>query len=312
MDIRHLETFYWAVRLGSFGAAASQLNTTQPAISKRIRQLENSLGVKLFQGNTRNTRPTAQGWELKSYASQAVGLMATIRQRVGRPDAVTGLVRVGATDIIALTWLPDLVARLRDIYPNLSVELLVDLTVNLRARLDRHELDVAFLLGPVTESHLVRRSLGLIEMSWMASPILDLPTGPVTPGDLARMPVVSHTQGTDHFNLLQSWFRDAGVNPPLFNGCSSLSTLIKLTTSGIGTSVLPLGMMRREIELGDLRALNTEPPFPPHHFDAVFPADDIQPLASEIVEMAVECAAADPLFRPPVDATRSRRRSASV
>jgi DNA-binding transcriptional LysR family regulator len=296
MNFRQLEAFFWVVRLGGFGAAATHLNTSQPAISKRIRQLEEALGVKLFQGNTRNTRLTAPGRKLVDYAAQMVSLKTEIRRHVGRGDRVTGLVRLGASDIIALTWLPALVAKLKGIYPELSVELLVELTVNLRARLDRHELDVAFMFGPVPGSHLIRKPIGELEMSWMASPKLALPRGRVRPERLACVPVVSHTQGSDHYNLLQGWFREAGATPPPFNGCSSLSTLIQLTVSGIGISVLPVEMMRGEVESGALSLVETDPPFPPHYFEAVYPANSFQPLAAEIVELALACASADSIF----------------
>lgn len=241
---------------------------------------------------------TSRGRDLVDHAVGAVALMTAIRREIGQQDRVTGLLRLGATDVIALTWLPDLVARIRRAYPSLSVELLIDLTVNLRARLDRGELDVAILFGPVDTDRLVPRPMGLVDVGWMASPRLGLPTGVLTPADLARHPVLSHTKGTDHYHMMRKWFINSGVNLPLFNGCSSLSTLIQLTLSGIGSSILPLGLMQDEITAGRLRAIDTDPPIPPNLFEAVYPLDSLQPLDVEIVAVAAECAAAHPAFTP--------------
>ena len=132
MNLKRLETFYWVTRLGSFSAAAARLNTTQPAVSARIRQLERSLGVTLFEGNTRNMRLTFHGRELVHQAGEIVVRMADIYGSLGASKELTGTVRIGAIDTVALTWLPRLVAMVGIRYPGIKVELLVALSVDLR------------------------------------------------------------------------------------------------------------------------------------------------------------------------------------
>ena len=70
MDHRQLEALYWITRLGSFAAAARKLNTSQPAISQRIRDLERSLGVPLFDRSRRRAVLTPQGHEVAAGAEQ--------------------------------------------------------------------------------------------------------------------------------------------------------------------------------------------------------------------------------------------------
>ena len=72
MNLKHVETFLWIARLGSFSAAARRLNTSQPAISMRIRELEQNLGVTLFDRRARSMRMTLKGREFADYA-QRVG-----------------------------------------------------------------------------------------------------------------------------------------------------------------------------------------------------------------------------------------------
>ena len=60
-DFRSIETFLWVVKLGSFRGAAQRLNTTQPAISQRIAQLEREMGVKLLNRDHRVASPTPSG-----------------------------------------------------------------------------------------------------------------------------------------------------------------------------------------------------------------------------------------------------------
>ena len=69
VSLTNLETLCWIARLGSFTAAAERLNATQPAISGRVRELEESLKVKLFQRRGRRMELTIQGRELGSNSS---------------------------------------------------------------------------------------------------------------------------------------------------------------------------------------------------------------------------------------------------
>ena len=73
-DFKAIETFMWVVTLGSFRGAAQKLNTTQPAISQRIAQLEREVGVKLLQRDRRMVLPTPSGRQLMVYAEKLIGL----------------------------------------------------------------------------------------------------------------------------------------------------------------------------------------------------------------------------------------------
>ena len=73
-DFKAIETFMWVVTLGSFRGAAQKLNTTQPAISQRIAQLEREVGVKLLQRDRRMVLPTPSGRQMMVYAEKLIGL----------------------------------------------------------------------------------------------------------------------------------------------------------------------------------------------------------------------------------------------
>ena len=78
MNMKQLETFYWVERLGSFSAAAERVHATQSTISMRIQELEQSLGVRLFDRSHRMARLTAKGRELLPYVRQMVELTSAI------------------------------------------------------------------------------------------------------------------------------------------------------------------------------------------------------------------------------------------
>ena len=94
VDFKALETFLWVVTLGSFRGAAQKLNTTQPAVSQRIAQLERELGVRLLQRDHRNASPTPSGRQLMLYAEKLIGLRIgpgftrAVKERLQRFQAI--------------------------------------------------------------------------------------------------------------------------------------------------------------------------------------------------------------------------------
>ena len=131
-DFKAIETFLWVVTLGSFRGAAQKLNTTQPAISQRIAQLEREVGVKLLQRDRRMVLPTPSGRQMMVYAEKLIGLRSEMLAEVGDRSAMRGVLRLGVAETIVHTWLSQLIKSVNHAYPNLSLEIEVDITSNLR------------------------------------------------------------------------------------------------------------------------------------------------------------------------------------
>ena len=131
-DFKAIETFMWVVTLGSFRGAAQKLNTTQPAISQRIAQLEREVGVKLLQRDRRMVLPTPSGRQLMVYAEKLIGLRSEMLAVIGDRSAMRGVLRLGVAETIVHTWLTQLIKSVNHAYPNLSLEIEVDITSNLR------------------------------------------------------------------------------------------------------------------------------------------------------------------------------------
>ena len=78
-DFKAIETFMWVVTLGSFRGAAQKLNTTQPAISQRIAQLEREVGVRLLQRDRRMVLPTPSGRQMMAVSYTHLTLPTILR-----------------------------------------------------------------------------------------------------------------------------------------------------------------------------------------------------------------------------------------
>jgi len=286
MLIKHLETFVRIVETGSFAAAADVLYTTQSTVSARIRELEKSLGVALFDRSGHRARLTPKGQALLKPAQRMVALAADISLRIGDAQAMTGVVRMGVVGLVAITWLPKLVAALRERYPGMALSVEVALTATLMDRLRAGELDLALVNGPVSEAGLDALPLGGDEFVWMAAPSLRVPARPLTPAELSDWPVLGLSEASHHYPVIEQWFRAGQAQYRPVVSCNNVRVLGDLTLAGLGVSLLPLGSYRKEVAIGLLQVLNTRPRLPPVEFVALRRRHVQDPLVEAVATMA--------------------------
>jgi len=299
VSLKQIEAFYWVCQLGSYSAAADRLNTTQPAISNRMRDFEDTLGCALFVPGMRRPRLTVRGKAVLNISEQFLTLGQSLRRAAGAERTAGGLVRVGAADTVALTWLPMLLSRLEKQYPQIDVELFVDLSINLQARLSARELDVAFLVGPIADPAIVARPLGDVRNAWMCAPSLLTRLGkrPLSPKSIAGCPVFTHSRGSHQHQGTLQWFNNFQQRPTRLHGCNNLATMIRMTCEGLGLAILPIEMLREQIREKELVALTEAGPVPPHRFLAAHQAAAFDPTVGVISDLAIELARASKIFR---------------
>ena len=106
LSLHHLETLFWIARLGTFAAAADRLSTTQPAISGRVRELENRLDTKLFRKEGRRMVLNVRGRDLVQRCEPLMREMEKVLLSATEGDGLSGTVRLGSGEIAALSCLP--------------------------------------------------------------------------------------------------------------------------------------------------------------------------------------------------------------
>lgn len=306
-DLRNLETFVWIAHLGGFRAAADKLNATQPAVSQRIAQLELELGVRLFDREPRGVSLTAKGRELLPYAERMLQLRADMLDVAREKESMRGVVRLGVAETIVHTWLAALIERMHSVYPALTLEIEVDTTPQLRDRLMAHQLDVAFLLGPVSEPRMKNVPLSSYPMAWIADPRLDLGPEPVPLATLARWPIITYPRNTRPHMLVREMMARLGLPNLRMYGNASLSTIVRMTLDRIGVSAMPPVVIERELAENLLRRVRAEEELPDLDFNATYPAKPDSYMAEKVVEIARELALAETARRTSPSSMRNRR-----
>jgi DNA-binding transcriptional LysR family regulator len=288
MNVKHIDTFLAIASTGSFTAAARKLHSTQPAVSMRIRELESQLGVDLFDRDRKKVRLTVHGREFLEYARRISALSKEARFRIGARALLTGRLRLGVTETIALTWLPDLVARVNEDYPNVVLELDMDLSRHVLAKLEAGEVDLALLPGPISLPNMQSRSLGSVLYTWMASPNLGIPYDRLSPKDLQHWPLITLPTASNLHYIVDDWYRGDGVTPRRVDVCNNLSVVAKLVKAGLGIAMLPPSIFRAEIDRGEMIVLDVHPAMQPMPFVSLYRKSQVSDLALAISDLAVE------------------------
>ncbi len=158
IDWTLLRSFLAVVETGSLSAAATRIATTQPTLSRHVRELETALGVTLFTRSVRGLEPTEAALGLiddaraMGAAAEALALKAE-----GRSQALTGTVRITASVVVANLLLPPLLVGLREAEPHIQVEIVAsDMAQNLL----RRDADIALRMFDPTQNALIARRLG--------------------------------------------------------------------------------------------------------------------------------------------------------
>ena len=285
MTLKQLIAFYWICNLGSFSAAAAKLNTTQSTISIRIRELEDQLGVQVLDRDSRSTRPTLKGRELLVHVDTVIKVIDKIVQTVGDPNVLSATLKMGVTEFVAITWLPDLLHAVNDAYPRVRMELDVDLTSSQLRKLEAGEIDFALLPGPVDLDGAEQVAVGDVEFCWMASPGLNIPAGVLTPSDLLHAPILT-TVKSSNLHHVMSDFLGSEVHLRSSTVCNTIGVMGTLTLGGIGIGFLPRKHYAPQVEAGLLRMLTVEPAMPPLRYFAVYDGRRAAPIVRRICALA--------------------------
>ncbi|GHD61172.1 LysR family transcriptional regulator [Thalassobaculum fulvum] len=301
MNLKFLETFIWVARLKSFSLAAERLNTTQAAVSHRIATLERELGIRLFERDSRDVRLTPLGIDAREHAERIVRLAADFRRRMINPASLTGTVRIGVIDTVVYSWLPTLIERVREAYPDVVLELNAAITPEISEDILDGRLDLGLMNGPVDAPGLVNRQLCTFACQWVASPALAVPDGPLEIEDVARFPILSFPTSSSRHGSVVGYFQRSGIENIRLH-TASLATLIRLTTDGVGLAAIPTVTIEREIASGALRILPVRTEFPAISLYAMYLEMEDRPLPPLIAQMAADCATAFCASRDPADA----------
>ena len=286
MTLKQLEAFYWAATCKSFAVAANRLNISVSSLSKRIAELESSIGSELFSREARSASLTPLGEQLIPHAKDLLRNADQFVKRASNSRALSGRCRFGVGELTSLTWMPHLIELIQENHPKLSIEPFVGVGELIELRLTEGELDFAIIAGPSTRPFIASIIIGRAEFVWVASPKAVRTPAALLPGSLADLTLITlpHSAGT--VRMLDDWLTQQGVSPGRNLNCNSWGAIAGLIRQGLGVGFLPSAWASILIQRGMVQPLASFPPLQPLQYSFQWRRDDTRPLLLHMRELA--------------------------
>jgi len=271
MEIHQLRYFVAVADEGSFSRAAAKVRVAQPSLSQQIRKLEAEVGQPLFDRLPRSVVLTEAGRCLIDYARQILASIGDARRSIDElKDEVSGRLAVGAIPTIAPYILPELVGKFQKHYPEVSLEIVEDVTDGITRRVEAGELDVALASTSQQSPTLRRESVG-------NEPLLALvPEGhPLAKKTLVELDDLKsqrflllhemHCLSQQVHHLLES----RRLRPEIALAGSQLGTIANMVAAEIGVSIVPQMMVKHRATSGCV-SLPFAPPVPERELNLLY------------------------------------------
>lgn len=297
ITIAQLEAFHWIATLGSVEGAASKLNLSQPTVSLRLKALETAVGTQLFDRSRRALRLTPEGGEMLQEARRVLGGVTRMAEMAG-PPRISGPIRVGISEGVAVACLAQVLELLNQRYPDLQPEILVATSAEIAGALSRHTLDFALLVSPTAINGFEEALLGAQESRWIAATKWNLPDR-VEPRDLVDLPIMANPPNSINYSQTSAWFGSANLRPMKLAICNSVAVLAHVVGAGGAIGILPVKMMEPAIAAGRVRALTAAPRLRDLPIFAQFPTGGANPRAQAFLSTVKDVLSAMDYLRHP-------------
>ncbi|OVZ60749.1 hypothetical protein CDO44_08480 [Pigmentiphaga sp. NML080357] len=297
VELRHLRAVLATAETGSLHQAAASLGTSQPALSRLLREAEERMGVRLFERSALGSRATAAGVLAEQVARRIAADVARLHDMAsdGRWHLRVGCIP-RALDLVVPGLLHRLPGELSD---QVEIDLLEDDSLSLLAALARGELDLAILsLFGEMPSHLVSRKLYLDRNVFVCGvPGPQIPDGRLTPQALARHPFAAPAPGTPSRLEFDRYWQRHDVPPPACRVAARTYDAIASVLPGTPMlAVMPRQVARRHAGNGGLRILDVAHPLPERPIHVVWPRQALQPVTDQLIGLIQSAQAGS---RPP-------------
>ncbi|MFE1244221.1 LysR family transcriptional regulator [Fictibacillus sp. NPDC058756] len=257
MDIRQLKYFVTIAEEGKITTAAKKLNMAQPPLSKQLKQMEEELGVVLFDRDNKSLNLTLEGERLLLRAKELLNkLDETMVEVQELRKSASGILSVGS-NLYCASLILSKVVDIREKNPGLTFKVWEGETIHLIKMLSKRQIEIAITNSPITEKSISQMTLKsdpyvLVlpeKWTWSGSEqcrleeIIDLPLILLRPN-----------YGLGAYGQIVNEFQRLDLEPNILCECQDLIMLLGLVSSGFGATILPISLLSLH-SMGGLRVI---------------------------------------------------------
>ncbi len=260
MDLRCLATFIQIAELGNFTRAADKLGYSQPTVSFQIKQLEQELGVKLFDRVGHTVSLTDDGRAALSYAQNICRMAQEMTLGASKNFEPAGTIRLAMADSLCAPLVLKKFAEFRKFYPQISIKITTAGTTDLFRLLDHNEVDIVCTLDAhIYNTTYVIRHEEKLGVHFICSPKHTLAQKKsLSVDELLTEPFLLTEKGMSYRHLLDSKLaKDSKEIHPIFE-CGRADLVCKLAEENAGIAFLPDYVTEEAVKNGTLIRLPVE------------------------------------------------------
>jgi DNA-binding transcriptional LysR family regulator len=260
LQLPHLETFSKAAELSSFTGAAKALRLSQASVSQRVQVLEKALGTSLFKRQGGRVYLTEAGRKLYDYSQRILDLHQQARHEItGYEAPITGELFLAASSIPGEYLLPALLSVFRKKHPRILVHAAVGDSAEVTGRVKRGEVSLGLVGRKADEPDLEFRFLASDRIVLIVPPGHELTKRKkVSLRQMLAYPLVLREVGSGLRYCFEKSLEKAGRSVADFDVALELGSNEAIKTAvlqGVGVTVLSSYAVRKELQAGQLRAL---------------------------------------------------------
>lgn len=264
LNLNQLRYFFEVARASNMKRAAGRMGVSQPALSKQVQALEESLGFMLFFRSSRGMRLTPNGEVIYAYCERVFGHIHELEERIdGLKTGSAGQVAIGSVNSIAIHFLPDYLRLFRDAHQGVKLRLITSRYNEVIRALRDHRVDIGLVAGVPEGEEFTARTFKRNPLRVVTSP--DHPLAlrareeqPLPASALDDEPMVTFDELAPTGRLTAAELQRLGVEPKTVAESSDIEVLKRLVEIGVGFAVLPTHSITHRLERGRIVAIDVE------------------------------------------------------
>lgn len=256
MDLQQLKGFMAVAKHSSFSRASEELFRTQPAISKQVRALEESLETKLFHRLGRKIQLTDAGEILFRHAHRIFQVLEEARETISELKGLQkGHLRISAATTVGTYMLPRVLGRFKRRYPGIDISLAITNKAQVLEQVLQHETDLGFVGPPVQPEELQREEYLLDELVLIVAPNHPMADEEFVSIDQLKQEVfVLREQGSGTREIMEEELSRKGIGLRKAMELGSTEAIKQAVAANLGVSIVSKYAITLEVVMGRLCA----------------------------------------------------------
>jgi LysR family cyn operon transcriptional activator len=264
-NLEWYRVFYITAKNGSLSRAADELYITQPAVSYAIKQLESTLGGKVFYRNAKGVTLTAEGEILFKFIEQSYGFITKAEQQIAEMHQLQrGEIRIGAGDTLSKFYLLPYLEAYHQAYPEIKIQVTNRTSSETVQLLKEGKIDLGIVNLPIEDTHVeIRETLALQDCFVVGEKYKKLAAQAITLQELSQLPLILLEKGSSIRRYIDQYTQGFGVNLQPEIELGSLELMAQFARIDLGVSCVVKNFITDELKQSSLYEIQLQEPIPP-------------------------------------------------